>query len=141
MKAIGKWIRHNQGMFAALLISAGLLVWTFGCESKVESLIEPGRQVTRAELDIEVKQLERQLEADLDMLRERAAAKYQKLDRDDAIKQKLYEFAALSAETGGVNPLGVVTLVGSIIGAGAVVDNRIKDKVIANRPLAATTTT
>ena len=64
-----------------------------------------------------------------------AAVKMQKLDRADAIKQKLSEFATLSVQTGTVNPLGIATLLGSIIGAGAVVDNRIKDKVIKNRPL------
>lgn len=141
MDKIRKAISHNQGVFVALLISAGLLVWTFGCQSKVGSLIQPDKLVTRDELTVELQAETKRLEAELDLLTQRASVKMQKLDRQDAIKQKLYDFAALSAQTGTVNPLGVVTLVGSILGCGLAVDNRIKDKVIKNRPNPAATTT
>jgi hypothetical protein len=135
VNAIKTWISHNQGMFLALMIVAGLLVWTYGCDSKVSSLISEGQKVTRAELNLEVQQETGRLEAELDLLIKQAALKFQKLDRQDEIKQKLFNFAAVSAESGTVNPIGVITLLGAFLGAGAVVDNRIKDKVIANRPL------
>jgi hypothetical protein len=135
MNAIKTWISHNQGMFVALMIVTGLLVWTYGCESTVSSLTTEDKKVTRDELNLEVQQETQRLEAELDLLTKKAALKFQKLDRQDEIKQKLFNFAAVSAESGTVNPLGVITLLGAFLGAGAVVDNRIKDKVIANRPL------
>lgn len=132
---MARWIRHNQGMFVALLIIAGLLAWTFGCESKVSSLIEPSKMVTREELNIEISREQQRLESELSVLTKQAELKQQQLDRQDAIKQKLFEFAAVTAEAGTVNPAGVLALLGSILGFGAIIDNRIKDKVIKNRPL------
>lgn len=136
MSEITKWIRHNQGLFVALLISAALLVWTFGCESKLGSLIDPGKLVTAAELNLEIEVESARLQGELDALLKRAQLRKAEFARMDAIKQRLFEFASVTAQTGTVNPAGVLTLVGSIIGAGAVVDNRIKDKVIKNRPRA-----
>ncbi len=133
MKTLTKWIRHNQGMFAALIIASGLLIWTFGCESSVTSLLTPDKMVSRAELVLEIEAESRRLESELDALQKRAALKMQQLDRADEIKKKLFEFAALTAQSGTVNPAGVLTLAGSVLGFGAVVDNRIKDKVIKNR--------
>lgn len=135
MKTIVKWIRHNQGLFIALLIAAILLVWTFGCRSMVSSLIEPAKRVTRDELQLELDGECARLEAELDLLSRRAAVKMAELDRQDEIKRKLFEFAAITAQAGTVNPAGVLALTGSILGFGAIVDNRIKDKVIKNRPL------
>lgn len=134
-KTIQTWISHDQGLFVAILIAAGLLIWVYGCESTVGSLTQPERQVTRDELNLELQQETARLEAELDSLTKQAAIKNQQLDRQEAIKQKLFAFAALTAQEGTVNPLGVITLLGSLLGAGAVVDNRIKDKVIKNRPL------
>lgn len=135
MEKITRWIRHNQGTFVSLIVVAGLLVWTYGCQSTVGSLLEPGRMVTRDELEAEIAAETQRLEAELDALLRMAAVKHQKLDREDEIRRKLFEFAALTGQTGTVNPAGVLTLVGSILGFGVLVDNRIKDKVIKNRPL------
>lgn len=135
MSKIVTWIRHNQGVFAALVISVGILAWTFGCESQVGSLKEPARLVTRPELALEVEQLTRDLENRLDILHKEAELKFAKLDRDDEIKRKLLEFGMVAAETGTVNPAGLIGLVAGILGIGAIVDNRIKDKVIKNRPI------
>lgn len=135
MDKILTWIRHNQGLFVALVISQILLVWTFGCESKVTSLVEADKKVTRAELALELDKESARLEMELDMLSRQAQLKVAELDRQDEIKRKLLAFAALSVETGAVNPLGLLGLLGYILGVGLVVDNRIKDKVIKNRPL------
>lgn len=136
MKQLTTWISHNQGLFVALIICAGLLAWTFGCESMVTSLVDPVKKVTAAELDLEIESESVRLQAELDQLVKKAQLKRTELARQDEIKKKLFEFAAISATSGGVNPAGIITLVGSLLGVGAVVDNRIKDKVIKNRPLA-----
>jgi len=132
------WIRHNQGMFVALLLSQILLVWAYGCNSQVTSLIKPEKKVIRSELAFELDQEARRLEAELDALQKSAALKFAELDRQDEIKRKLFEFAAITSQTADFNPAGLITLVGSILGIGAVIDNRIKDKVIKNRPLPTT---
>lgn len=135
MSTITKWIRHNQGMFVSLIIVSVLLYWTFGCESSVTSLLAPEKMVSREELVLEIEQETRRLEGELDTLLKRAALKMAELDRADEIKKKLFEFAALTAQSGTVNPAGVLTLAGSVLGFGVLVDNRIKDKVIKNRPI------
>ncbi len=129
------WIRHNQGLFVGVLAALALLIWTFGCQSTTTSLLS-NVKITRAELTVELNSEVARLGAELDTLQEQGAMKKAQLDRQDELKRKLYEFAAITATSGTFNPMGIITLVGSILGVGVVVDNRIKDKVIANRPLA-----
>lgn len=135
MSKIAEWIRHNQGVFVALIILAGIAVWTFGCPSKVTSLIDPVKMVTVEELELEIEEESLRLQAELDSLIRRAKVKQAELARQDAIKQKLFDFAAITIDGGTVNPAGLAGLLFSILGVGAVVDNRLKDKVIKNRPL------
>ncbi len=134
MRAIKKIISKNQGVFAALVIIAGMLIWGFGCQSQVTSLTEPSIKVTRGELKIEIDVEITRLERELEILMRQAALKVQDLDRQDEIKQKLFDFAALTVANNALNPAGAVALAFSIFGIGAVIDNRIKDKVIKNRP-------
>jgi len=129
-----KWISHNQGTFVAVIIVVILLVWTFGCASKIMSPIS-GKLVTRPEFTLEVDTQVKQLEAELDNLQKQAVLQFAELDRQDIIKRKLFEFASLTATQGTFNPTGIITLAGTLLGLGFGVDNRIKDKVIKNRPL------
>lgn len=135
MNQIAKWIRHNQGAFVALIICAILMVWSFGCQSKVTSLIHEDRKVTAEELNLELDQEVNRLEAELELIIRKAELKAADLKRQDAIKQKLFDFAAITAQSGGLNIPGLLATTFSVLGFGAVVDNRIKDKVIKNRPL------
>ncbi len=129
-----KWISHNQGTFVGILLTIALLGWTFGCESKVVSPVS-NKKVTRSELTTEIKFKVKALEDELDLLQEQAQLGYLDLDKQDELKRKLFEFAALTATTGTFNPIGIVTLAGTLMSLGLGVDNRIKDKVIKNRPL------
>lgn len=135
MKKIGELIRHNQGQFLSLIVVVCVCVYVLGCPSKVTSLLDPAKMVTAAELQLEITAESRRLEAELDLLLKRAELKQTELDRQNEIKAKLVNFAAITVDAGTVNPAGVVGLLFSIIGVGAVIDNRIKDKVIKNRPL------
>ncbi len=136
MKQLVKWVRHNQGVFVALIICSGMLIWTLGCESKVTSLTDPTKKVTADELSIEVEGLLAKLNIELNLIMKSADVKFKDLARQDAIKQKMMDFSLLAAKTGTLNPSGLVGLIAGIVGIGAVIDNRIKDKVIKNRPLA-----
>ncbi len=135
MKEVWTWIRHNQGVTAALVTLAVLIVWTFGCEPKVDSLIEPDKKVNAAELSIEIESETTRLMAELEELAKRGELKMEELAKMEVIRKELVNFASISAASGGFNPSGLVTMAFSILGFGAVVDNRLKDKVIKNRPL------
>lgn len=134
MQKMWKWIRHNQGVFVALIISTGVMVWTLGCDSKVTSLLNTKKQVNRAELLIEIETETSRLLAELDQLASFGMLRQEELDKKDALVKELMNFAAINAASGGFNPSGLVTMAFSILGVGAVVDNRLKDKVIKNRP-------
>jgi len=135
MQKLWTKIRHNQGLTIALILVTGLLVWTIGCESKVESLVTPTKQVSRAELLIEIESETSRLLGELDQLARLGQLRQDELDKKDALRKELMEFVAISAASGGVNPAGVAAMAFSIMGIGAFADNRIKDKVIKNRPL------
>jgi len=133
-------IRHNIGLCVGVILAVCLVLWTYGCESTVKSPVT-GKPVTYGELSIEINADVARLEAELDTLQKRAAVSFQELARKDEIRQKLFDFAAITVANNAFNPTGLITLVGSLLGVGAIVDNRIKDVVIANRPLPTTTTT
>jgi len=135
LKKLKELFTHNQAMAIAVIIAAGLLVYVYGCESQVTSIIEPGKKVTRTQLNLEVEQEAARLNLELDNIIKLAAAKNQELDKQDEIRQKIAEFGMRVAKGGTVNPAGVAVGVLGLLGCGAVVDNRIKDKVIKNRPL------
>jgi len=135
MKKLMQTFRHYQGTSVAIIIVIAVLFWTYGCESKVASIMAPNQKVTRAELTLEVQKEAERLENELDNLIALAELKEQDLDRQDAFKAKLVELGTVVAEGGTLNPVGVGVGLLGIIGIGATVDNRIKDKVIKNRPI------
>lgn len=120
LKKIKKVVGHNQMLAFAMLIVIALGVFMFGCESRVTNPFNPdGPKVTRAELKIE---LDRYLaKVDLAVL---------DLDKQDAIRAKLAEIGLVLAQGGTVNPIGAGMAMMSILGLGAVADNRRKDGVI-----------
>ena len=135
MKKLMEMFRHNQGLAVAIVIVIVVGFWTYGCDSKVASIMAPNQKVTRIELNLEVQMEAKRLESELDNLVALAEVREQELDRQDAFKAKLVEFGMVIAEGGTVNPIGVATGLLGVLGIGAVVDNRIKDKVIKNRPI------
>jgi len=110
------------------------MVWTFGCQSKVMSPISD-TMVTRPELELEVDIQVKRMEVELDNLQEQAQLKFLALDEQDELKRKLFAFASITAQSGSFNPMALITLAGTLLGLGSVVDNRMKDKVIKNRPI------
>jgi len=116
---IKEWMRHNQFVATALVACVIVLVWVYGCESKVKSPFDPSEMVTRAEL---VNQI--------DYINAQIGLAFKELDKQDVFKQKLFEIGVAVAEGGTINPVGVgVSLLG-VLGLGAVADNRKKNAVI-----------
>ncbi len=116
-----KMVKHNSGLAIFTLICIIALV-IYGCDSTVKSILTD-RKVTRAELHLE---LEQEV-ARLTLAAETAIAN---LDRQDAIKSKLFEIGIVVASGGTVNPVGIATSIIGLLGVGAVIDNKRKDNVI-----------
>lgn len=115
MKEIWKFVRHNQGMFIGGAIATIVLIWTYGCQSHVTSIVNPTVLVTRSELELEV-----------DNYLALAELKFTDLDRQDAVKKTLFNFATNFMQGGNVNPAAVALVLGNILGLGAIVDNARK---------------
>jgi len=112
-------LRHNQFLALALVIVLALGVWIVGCESSTQSPVDSTKQLTRP-----------QLTATYDKLMADFQIAYDDLNKQDIFKQKLFEIGLVAAQGGTVNPVGAGVTLLSILGIGAVVDNRKKDSVI-----------
>lgn len=125
-----QWTRHNQSMVISLILACIFSFWFLGCQSETQSILMPELKVTEGELSIEYSSEIRRIENELLTLKETTELRMQDLHRQDAIKQALFNNAMLIAESGNPNPLGLLSLLGTIFGIGAVIDNRKKDGII-----------
>lgn len=130
-ETVGVGVRHNIPLVAAVVACIVLLGWGIGCESKVVSMNDPSKKVTREELKLEVNEEAAMLEQKLMNLAAEAKAKNEKLDREDAMKTSLLEIGMVFASGGAINPIGTALTIFGILGVGAVANSREKDKVIA----------
>lgn len=106
---------HNTGIVIGQLICLGVLIFAYGCQSKVASIISPGAKVTRAELLVEV-----------DSFLAVADLRFADLNKQDKFRDEIFKHASLWAQGGIVNPMGLALSLASIIGIGATVDNVTK---------------
>jgi len=106
-----------------------MIFWTYGCQSTCKSLVDPERKVNRDELQAEV-----------DGYLAMAKARFTDLDRQDQLKLLIFEQASLFAQSGTVNPMGLVTTAVSIAAVGFGLDARRKKKEIEKTTTATTTT-
>jgi len=119
MDKFKKYLLTEMGQSISIVVILLLCVWIFGCQSKVESLNGTRQLVNRGELKIE-----------LDHILAKAELNFQELDRQDEIKQIIFNSALMMAKSGSINPIGVLTTFGAILGLGATVDNVKKRKKI-----------
>lgn len=97
MKKALKFLNENHHYVIAAIILLLACFWTYGCESKVKSVLNPGEKVTRAGLQLELDYLVGQLEI-----------KFATLDRQDELKQTLLDLGSTFATTGTLNPTGLL---------------------------------
>jgi len=103
MLKILKFCNDNHWFIAAGCAIAIAIFWTYGCESQVESMITPTKQVNRAELENE-----------LDYLIGLVKIKAQDIDRQDEIKQALLDAANVIGAGGTINPSGLLNIAATI---------------------------
>jgi hypothetical protein len=105
IKTVLKWCNDNHWYLIAGAMIITVIFWTYGCESKVTSLINQGQMVNRSELQNELNYVVGQ-----------AKAREENLDRQDAVKQALLDAANIMGTTGAINPSGLINLAASIGG-------------------------
>lgn len=123
MTKIWTFIRHNPGMVVGSIICICVLVWTYGCESQVTSIVNPTVLVTRAELTVEVDAFLAQQQLKVDTFIAQANLKVSNLDRQDQIKNTIFTTAIDFMQGGKINPAAVALVIGNILGLGAIADN------------------
>lgn len=106
---------HNTGFVIAQVLAIVAVLWIYGCESQVQSIVDPAKKVTRAELNIEV-----------DTLLSIADIRYAQLDKQDELKKNVLDHALLWTQAGTINPVGLITALAALTGIGATVDNVTK---------------
>lgn len=106
------WFGEYWAWWITLNLCSFILLFAYGCEPKTKSLTTPDRKVTRAELQTE-----------LGLILARAESGTEDLDRQDKIRNLIFENAVFIAQGNQVNPIGVVTSVLALLGIGATVDD------------------
>jgi len=112
MKKLIAFLTREAGQFLGLLFCLLVIIWLYGCHSRVLSLHNNGKLVTRAEINME-----------LDTYMTLAEIRYSQLDRQEAFKKALFNAALLTAQSGAINPYGVIATLLGALGVGATVDN------------------
>lgn len=112
MKKIYTFARHNPGIVVAFLFLPVILVYIYSCQSVVVSTLDPMKRISRPELIAEV-----------DLFLAQAETKFESLDRQDLVKDTIFNSVLDLAQGKTPNPIGVVLTLAGILGAGAGVDN------------------
>lgn len=119
MVKIWAFIRHNSGIISGVPICIFVLIWAYACQSTVISLIDTERKVNREELLAEV-----------ELVIARAETKFADLDRQDLVKNTIFNHAIGLLQGGRIDPAGLALLLGNILGFGAIIDNVRKRTLI-----------
>lgn len=105
--AIDKW-----PILLAWLIVTGLFFYAYGCESKTTSLIDPSIKVNRS-----------RLQSEIDYLLHTGELKFAELDKQDDLKQLIFNQGLVIAQGNQINPIGVITTLMAIMGIGVGADD------------------
>lgn len=112
MKQIWAFIRHNSGVCIGTLLCFALLFYAYSCQSMVISLVNPQLRITRS-----------QLVAEVEAVLVAAETKFDDLDRQDFVKDTIFNSVFDLAQGKAVNPIGVIMSLTGVLGLGAIGDN------------------
>lgn len=107
-----EWLKKNSRTLMVYGVIVGVMFYLYSCESKVRSMNDSKRFITRPELQIEIN-------AYLD----RVEIKFASLDRQDKLRQLIVNNAMLIAQGSTLNPIGILTGLLSIYGVQQVAKN------------------
>lgn len=100
-----QWIKNNSIILTTVLVTVGVLIYIYGCEPKVRSLIDTNRQVNRQELQLE-----------LDRLIGLAQLRMVSLDRQDKLRAIILRNALVLVQGQPFDAVGFITGVAAIYG-------------------------
>jgi len=103
MMKLPKFANDNHWFIIAGAVIIGVLVWTYGCESEVPSILDDTKKVNRTMLTAELNYLIADVEN-----------RVSSLDKQDEIKQALLDSVNILGTTGNINPSGLINLAASI---------------------------
>lgn len=112
MTKLWSFVRHNSGVCFGVPLCLLVIMYAYSCQSQVVSLVNPQLKLSRTELLAEV-----------DSILLAAARKFDDLDRQDLVKDTIFNSVLDLAQGGAVNPTGIALVLGNILGLGAVIDN------------------
>lgn len=115
MSTVLKWCNDNHTFLITLIITAICYFWLGGCESKVHSISMPEKLITRSEL-----------QAEIDFQVATAAARFESLDMQDAVKRQFIDALSVYSTTGSFNPLGMLPILTTIVGVGTAINQTQK---------------
>lgn len=107
------WLKQHLAEIITIAPMLLIVLFAYGCEPKVRSVLHPEHKVTRGEL-----------QAELDNYLTLTELRFHNLQKQEQFRQLLFEQAVLLGSGGTINPVGLITTVMSILGVGAVIDNR-----------------
>lgn len=113
-------LKDKWPLYLVMLLANLLLIFCTSCPPKARSLYDPGKWITRAELQIE-----------LDRMLATAQIRMLNLDKQQAIRDTILKNALLMIETGTLNPVGIATALFASYGIGSAaikVKNGVKKK-------------
>ena len=103
MKKFMHYMNENHWYIIAAIVICFILIWLFGCESQVQSMITPNKQVTRPQLQLES-----------EFLLGQVRLKLADLDKQDEIKKLILDQAAIFSQSGTLNYTGLLNTIVSI---------------------------
>lgn len=112
MTKIYAFIRHNSCQILTVIVSVIVILFAYSCQSTVVSITNPPVRVTRGEFVIEV-----------ESFLANAELKFGDLDRQDLVKETIFDSVLDLVSGGDINPIGVATAILGILGLGAIGDN------------------
>lgn len=131
--ALCNWLSYNRFLVAGALISLVIAVCFAACAPTTQSIVNPDREVTAAELQREIVAVQ----ADYDAKVKAAEAANADLSAQYESRARIVEAVGAAvnlAASGGLNPVSGaaagVQLLTLLAGIGLVLDNRRKDKKI-----------
>lgn len=98
-----KFLNDNHWFIIAGMLTIAILLWTYGCESTVQSMLDDNKKVNRTMLTAELNYIIADIE-------NRVAD----LDKQDEIKQALLDAANVIGTTGSINPSGLLNIAATI---------------------------
>ena len=141
---ITNWVDHTRGIVCGILLGIPLSLWLVACTPTVTSLTSPDRQVSGAELQREVMDLQAEitrrqaiLQVDAESLAKKAEGAAAELEAKIEQRQKVIEMLGGLGESiasGNVTPgsaIGSIVQIAALLGVGGLAfDNRRKDQAI-----------